>query len=82
MPLWGWRNKETRDKEYHHPSKIWLLVKNLAQYYMHVKNNSYVVQQVHKQEVLVRWKPSVLDWVKINTDGASKDIDSDEWWFY
>ncbi|MCI17069.1 ribonuclease H protein, partial [Trifolium medium] len=71
--LWGWRNKALHEEDWSRPQQHWLLVYKLVHNYKEVKQASDISTVTTRTEALIRWQPPQENWVRLNTDGSSKD---------
>ncbi|GAU25543.1 hypothetical protein TSUD_259770 [Trifolium subterraneum] len=72
--LWNWRNKELHVEGFLRPNRPVQHVRNMAADYIHAMQNSSIM--VNRSQVASRigWVPPRADYIKLNTDGASKKM--------
>jgi ribonuclease HI len=70
--LWYWRNKEIHDENFIRPVQPVLFVLQRCREYNRANKTTRAVIERPRSTVMIRWKPPVEDWVKLNTDGACK----------
>jgi ribonuclease HI len=71
--LWGWRNKGMHKEEWSRPQQHWLLVYKLVNNYKEVRLVGDIATVTTRTEALISWHPPPINWVKLNTDGSSKN---------
>ncbi|GAU10041.1 hypothetical protein TSUD_416290, partial [Trifolium subterraneum] len=71
--MWMWRNKEAHDAEFVRPiHTVNYIYKSVEEYY-NAKQTSNMIDGRECMLVDIRWKPPSGNFVRLNTDGASKD---------
>jgi hypothetical protein len=71
--LWSWRNKEYYDDNFVRPAIPVQVISQQLRDYVAAISNDKVVEGRPRTVVLIGWSPPRTSFVKLNTDGASKD---------
>ncbi|KAK2382454.1 TMV resistance protein N [Trifolium repens] len=70
--LWLWRNRECHGDTRVRPTQLWQTILNMVQQYQQADTNNIALLAHHKVEVPIGWNRPEGDWIKLNTDGASR----------
>ncbi|GAU47307.1 hypothetical protein TSUD_283760 [Trifolium subterraneum] len=72
--LWTWRNKETHDADFSRPTHpVQQVYRRVDDYYQAIITNR-IMRNTTSMLTYISWKPPSGNFVKLNTDGASKDL--------
>jgi ribonuclease HI len=71
--LWMWRNKEAHDEDFVRPIHPINYVYKRVEEYHHAKHASDLIDGKEYSRVEIGWKPPSGNFVRLNTDGASKN---------
>ncbi|KAK2422059.1 Polynucleotidyl transferase, ribonuclease H superfamily protein [Trifolium repens] len=70
--LWLWRNRDCHGDTRVRPTQLWQTILNMVQQYQLADTNNIALLAHHKVEVPIGWNRPEGDWIKLNTDGASR----------
>ncbi|KAL4299362.1 hypothetical protein AHAS_Ahas17G0093300 [Arachis hypogaea] len=71
--IWRWQNKEIFSPQFKRPNEAKNIILNLVNEIETTFPKEAIFTQERKRiEVQVAWKPPMKNWVKVNTDGASR----------